>query len=105
MNSEKVLAAEKEVKARKPAENFMVISMGYDSKLILPHKAGVALMAALENAELFKDSWSDKCRIIPLERNSISIEFLSTQEYHQIKIANLLGVSLKDIQNPTIPEQ
>ena len=105
MNSEKVLAAEKEVKARKPAENFMVISMGYDSKLILPHKAGVALMAALKNAELFKDSWSDKCRIIPLERDSISTGFLSIQEYHQIKIANLLGVSLTEIQNPIIPEQ
>jgi len=97
--------AAKEIKAKKPAENFMVISMGYDSKLILPHKAGVALMAALENAELFKDSWSDKCRIIPLERDSISTGFLSTQEYHQIKIANLLGVSLTEIQNPTIPEQ
>ena len=105
MNSEKVLAAEKEVKARKPAENFMVISMGYSSKLVLPYKAGVALMAALENAEFFKDSWSDTCQIIPLERDSISIGFLSIQEYQQIKIANLLGVSLKDIQNPIIPEQ
>lgn len=105
MDNEKYQSAAKEIKAKKPPENYMMVHMSYDTQLVLPHKAGLALLAALENAELFKDSWSGTCRIIPLERNSISIEFLSTQEYHQIKIANLLGVSLTDIQSPTIPEQ
>lgn len=93
--------AAKEIKARKPAENFIVVSVSYDTKLILPHKAGLAFMAAIENAEVFKDSWSDKCLIKPLERDSVSMGTLSAHEYHQIKIANLLGVSLGEIQNPT----
>lgn len=89
----------KELKAKKPPENFIVVSVSYD-KLILPHKAGLAFMAAIENAEVFKDSWSDKCRIKPLERDSVSMSTLSAHEYQQIKIANLLGVSLGEIQNP-----
>lgn len=90
----------KELKAKKPPENFIVVSVSYDTKLILPHKAGLAFMAAIENAEVFKDSWSDKCRIKPLERDSVSMSTLSAHEYQQIKIANLLGVSLGEIQNP-----
>ena len=99
MDADKYKAAAKKVNATKPSENFMVVQFSYDTKLVLSHKAGLALITALENAELFKESYSDKCRIIPIERDAISTQFMSLQEYQQIKIANILDVSLKDIQN------
>ena len=99
MDKEKYQSAAKEIKDKKPPENYMVVHMSYDTKLVLSHKAGLALLAALENAENFKDSYSDRCRIIPIDRDSISNSFMSSAEYQQIKIANLLNVSLSEIQN------
>mgnify|MGYP003604519122 CR=1 FL=1 len=99
MDTDKYKAAAKRVNATKPSENFMVVQLSYGTKLVLSHKAGLALIAALENAELFKESYSDKCKIIPIERDAISTQFMSLQEYQQIKIANILNVPLGDIQN------
>ena len=99
MDADKYKAAAKKVNATKPSENFMVVQFFYNTKLILPHKAGLALLTALENAELFEDSYSDKCRIIPIECDTVSIQFMSLQEYQQIKIANILNVSLEDVKN------
>ena len=99
MDADKYKAAAKRVSATKPPENFMVVKLSYDTKLVLSHKAGLALITALENAELFKESYSDKCKIIPIERDAISTQFMSLQEYQQIKIANILNVSMEDIKN------
>ena len=99
MDTDKYKAAAKRVNATKPSENFMVVQLSYGTKLVLSHKAGLALIAALENAELFKESYSDRCKIIPIERDAISTQFMSLQEYQQIKIANILNVPLGDIQN------
>ena len=98
MSREKYDAAVKEVKATKVPDNFITISFSYDTKFLLTHKAGIALLAALENAELLKDGWSEKCRILPLERDSFTCVSLSAHEYQQIKIANLLDISLEDLK-------
>ena len=89
----------KELKAKKPTENYMVFTISYGIKVILPHKAALMFISALENAELLKDSYSDNCRITSLDRDAISSSFLSGEEYQQIKIANLLNVGLDDIKN------
>lgn len=99
MDADKYKAAAKKVSAAKPPENFMVVQLSYDTRLVLSHKAGLALITALENAELFKESYSEKCKIIPIERDAISTRFMSLQEYQQIKIANILNVSLEDVKN------
>ena len=99
MDADKYKAAAQRVNATKPSENFMVVQISYSTKLVLSHKAGLALIAALENAELFKENYSDECKIIPIERDAISAQFMSLQEYQQIKIANILNVPLSDIQN------
>lgn len=99
MDKEKYQEALKKIKAEKPPENYMVVQLSYDTKLVLPHKAGLALLSSMENAEVLKDSYSDRCKIIPLERDSLSSQFLSTKEYQQIKIANLLNVTLGEVQN------
>ena len=88
----------KELNAKKPTENYMVFILSYDTKILLPHKAALTFISALENAELLKDSYSDKCQITPLDRDAISSSFLSGEEYQQIKIANLLNVGLDDIK-------
>ena len=99
MNKDKYEVAVKELKAKKPPENYMVIQLSYSTKLVLTYKAGLAFMAALENAEVFKDSYTDRGHIIPLERDSITGHLMSSTEYTQIKIANILNVSLEDVKN------
>ena len=99
MDADKYKAAAKRVSDTKPSENFMVVQLSYDTKLVISHKAGLALITALENAELFKESYSDKCKIIPIERDAISTQFMSLQEYQQIKIANILNISVEDVKN------
>ena len=99
MDADKYKAAAKKVNAAKPSENFMVVQLSYGTKLVLSHKAGLALITALENAEILKESYSDKCMIIPIERDAISTQFMSLQEYQQIKIANILNVSIEDVKN------
>ena len=99
MNKDKYEEAVKKLKAKKPPENYMVVQLSYGTKLVLSHKAGLALITAHENAELLKESYSDKCMIIPIERDAISTQFMSLQEYQQIKIANILNVSIEDVKN------
>lgn len=98
MDLTKYQEAVKELKAKKPTENYMIFILSYDTKIILPHKAALTFISALENAELVKDVYSDKCRITSLDKDAISSFFLSGEEYQQIKIANLLNVGLDDIK-------
>lgn len=98
MDMDKYAAAVKKIKTEKPPENYLTVQISYDTKLILPHKAGMALIAALENAEMLKEKYSEPCRIVPLEQETLISRMISAQEYQQIKIANLLNVSLEEIQ-------
>lgn len=88
-------AALKKVQAHKQRENYMMISLSYDKKLILPFKEGLAFMAALNLAEQFDDPYGKAHRIVPLDRSAITTTILSGVEYEQYKIAALMGVSIE----------
>lgn len=88
----------KQVQAKKPKQNFMVIEISYDKKLILPYQEGIAFMAALENAEQLLDSYSKPKSIVGIDRDQIRTSILSGTEYEQIKIASLLHVSLEEVK-------
>lgn len=89
--------AEKKLKASKPREGYLLISMGYDRLLVLPHSQGTALLDALAHAEILVDRYSDSRRLEPLEENTFSVYPLSYQERDRIKMANLLGCSYSDL--------
>jgi hypothetical protein len=95
MNYEDAL---KKVQAKKVKDNFMLISFGYDMKIVLPHKEGMAFITSLQNAEQLEDPYSGQHRITGLDRSRLSIHIMSHDEYERIKIAAILGINPKDIE-------
>lgn len=91
-------AALKKVRAEKPAENFMVLEFGYDNKIVVAHKDGVTVLAALASAEKLKESYGENPRISDLEREFVKFQHLSVQEYQRIKVATLLGISPNEVK-------
>lgn len=88
----------KKVTATKPKENYMLITLSYDNKIVLPHKDGLAFMAALNTAEKLDEPYNGQHRITELERKAFEVVMLSNAEYIRIKIAALLGVKPDEIK-------
>lgn len=98
MDNAKYCEAAKAVNSIKKEDGYMVINMGYSLKLLVPHKDGLAIMAALNFAEAFEDPYSSSPTISPLMHDKVGITTMSAVEYRQHKIAALLNVPVKDIQ-------
>lgn len=83
---------------KKDKDNYLVIEVSYDMKLLLPYAAGLVLMQALGSAEKLNDSYSEQIHISGLDRSNVKTTILSSEEYSQIKIAELLQVKLEDVK-------
>ena len=95
MNYEDAL---KKLKAEKPKDNFMILEFGYDTKFVMPHKHGVAMLEALTNAERLREGYGDPKRITEIERDSVISRVMSHQEYERFKIAGLLNISPDEVK-------
>lgn len=87
----------KKVQAEKPKDNFMVVNIGYDNNVVVPYKDGLAIVAALVNAEILTEGYSEKTRITEFNRHTFNPKVLSRAEYERIKMAMLLNVDPKDL--------
>ena len=87
----------KKVQSEKPKDNFMLINIDYSNNIIVPYKDGLAIVAALVNAEILKEGYSEKTRITEFDRHSFNPKVLSRAEYERIKMAMLLNVDPKDL--------
>lgn len=91
--------ARKQVQApKKIKENYIVINLSYDFSVVLPYKDGIAVMAALANAEQMDPSYSSRKEILPLKQTRITSTIMSCQEYERCKVAQLLGISYSDLE-------
>ena len=97
--------AVKKVQAVKVKENFMVIKLAYDTKLILPYKDAVALMATLNNAEQFDEQYNKPHRIGELDRSKIEVTVMSYPEYERYKIAALLNITAEEVKEAQLQAQ
>lgn len=88
----------KKVQARKPKDNYMVIQVSYDTKVVLPYKDGLVFMTAFVNAEQLSEHYDSPHRITPLNRGSLTSTVMSAQEYERYKIAALLNISVSDVE-------
>jgi hypothetical protein len=89
--------AAKKVNAEKPKDNYLVIEFSFDEKLVLSSKDGIAIIAALANAEKFTNHYNEGDKITPLPQGAITTRSLSHKEYIKIKIAGLLGVKVSEL--------
>jgi hypothetical protein len=97
--------AKKTVQAAKPRENYLTVTLAYDTRLILPYKDGVSLLAALSHAETLATRYNEPPRIAGLEMGKLETSPLSAAEYERIKIAQLLNVTLGDLQQLETPSK
>ena len=97
------LEALKKVQAKKPKDNYMVITLAYDNKLIFPYKDGLAFLSALTNVERIREPYGEPHRIVEFERDSITTHIMSADEYERFKIAALLNVSPEDVKQYATP--
>ena len=94
MNYEEAL---KKTQADKPKENFMLVCISYDKKLILPYKDGVAFLATMATAEQLTDGYSEPTRISGMDKDCIVTRVMSHAEYIRIKVATLLGIKPDEV--------
>lgn len=102
-NRTDVLEAVKQVNAKKQP-NLFIVELSYNRKLVLPHDAGIALINALKDAEVMNDDYGKDPLIGPLEKDSIRVSSLAYAHYEDIKVAQLLNITLQELQNSRIPQ-
>lgn len=90
--------AVKKLKTQKVKENYLCIKTDYSTKIILPYKEGLAFMSALENAEQFTEKYQEPHRIVPFNKETLTVTLMSGEEYEQYKIAALLNVDIEDVR-------
>lgn len=88
----------KKVTANKPKENYLVITLGYNSKVVLPFKDGAAFMQTLVNAEQLHEPYNEQHRIGEFNREAVTSAVMSHTEYVRFKIAALLGVKPEEVK-------
>lgn len=91
--------AVKSIQAKKQKDNFLVFHFGYDKKFILPHKDGIALIAALAQAEQLKEPYQQQHSIGGLDRDAIITTALSHEEYEMYKISALMRISIGELRD------
>lgn len=92
--------------SRKPAAkdlaieaNYVVITVSYNETYVLPHEAGMQFLECLKHAEKYVDKYSEGPKIQPLVPGDFKLELLGRQRYVDIKTAQLLGVTLEELEN------
>lgn len=98
--SKEVLDAARETTektALKP--NYLLLDFGYSSKLIVPYKKGLEIVAALDHAEVFNRTYSEPDVISPLEEDTLKTTVISHSNYVLIKMANLLNITVDELKD------
>lgn len=86
-------------------DNYVQVEFGYDCTVVLPRKNFILLCEALEGAELYKAPYGEEPQILPIN-DRIKSSFMSEKEYLDIKMAELLEVSVKEVRNGELaPEE
>lgn len=89
----------KQVQAtKKPKENFFLIQIGYDFKILIPHKDGIAFMTSLASAEQLNEPYKEPHRITEVEKDKIRFSTFSHEDYERYKIAALLGITHEEVK-------
>ena len=98
MERKTYLDALKKVASTKPKENYLVIEVYYNDKIILPYKDGIAFLSTLANAESFKEDYSKAAVISSFNKDHLKTSIMSGEDYARYKIAALLNVTIDEIK-------
>lgn len=75
-------------------KNYLAIELAYNMSIILPYKEGIAVMAALENAEkVSMPSYGQPNIKFNTDRFEVKTEIISQAFYREQKMNHLLGAT------------
>jgi hypothetical protein len=103
LTPEQLAQARKSVREESSRDNFMVIYFSYGVELLLPYKDGMAVMQAFQKAEMLNTPYGKPPSITGLTKDVQARPF-SREDYEQIKMANLLNISLEELKQAMLPE-
>ena len=90
--------AKKEVQSKKSNAGYLLIALGYSLRMVLPYAQGLEMMKALGSAEKTAEAYGDVTGIEHIPQGTLQITPMSEQEYENVKIAGLLGISIADLE-------
>lgn len=86
-----------QIYSKKPKENFILVEFDYQTSLLLPYDEGLKFLSCLKHAELYQEKYSQPKVILPFSADNFKTKILSRQDYENIKIAALLGVTVQEL--------
>lgn len=97
LTTETYKAALKKVAAKPKEEQYMLLEFHYTRRVILPMKNALAIIAALEGANLIEDEDYGVPTFIPITKE-FSFRLIPEKELNQIKVAVMLQVPMSEIK-------
>lgn len=85
-------------KESKSKDNYLLISFGYQTNIILPYKEGMVFVETLNKAEVLKDRYNEIPNLAPFTESDLSITVMSADVYRQYKTAELMRIPFSEIQ-------
>lgn len=95
--------ARAEVRKATPKDNFLVVTI--DAKVVLPYKAGIALVEALQGAHVLPRYSSEGTGIKPIDSQLIQMTPMSASLYELHQMAALMGVKVSDLEDAMLQQQ
>lgn len=90
----------KQIYSKAPKENFLLIEFDYARSILLPYDDGLKFLSCLKQAELYSEHYSKPKTIEPFNADNFKTKVLSRKDYEDIKVANLLGVTVDELNAP-----
>ena len=78
-------------------EQFLMVDITYELKLILPFKKAMEFMASLEEALLYIPSYSKAPTLKPLEKE-MTFYAMSKDQLNDIRVAKLLNITREEAE-------
>lgn len=97
--------AQKAVLDNPSEENYLCIQFGWNNTLILPWEQGMLMVESMKTAQKLSNKEKD-VPIKDITGDTISFYCISGNDYREMKMATLMGMSLsdfKDMINPKPP--
>lgn len=95
------VAALKELKTKSPT--YWAFSLDYCTSLVVPFKAGIQILEAMEDAQIIIEGYSKPPEVSPMSKEHSLFKpcVLSHEDLAKYKTAQLLGVKLDELKAST----
>lgn len=83
-------------------DSYLLISLEYNKKLILPFKQGLKFLESLEEGYVLEDPYSSPSQVKRIDSDSLNFRVMSGAELLDHKASQLLDVPVKDLKTTVI---